>query len=118
MAQTVPALPGTNAERFRELLRAQVRRRAVIRRLAETERPRAFGGRNGDRYTYLVHLDTHPTNAGGWRVTYLIEEKPFPEYQGPAELTPCGHVTGRTYADALREADTLGADLSDEIEIP
>jgi hypothetical protein len=103
--------------RWDALLAASAARRARIPELARDQRPRAFAGRPDDGYTYLVHRDTHPTNLGGWRVTYLTPSKPFPEYRGPAELTPCGHVCATDYADALREADSLGADLSNEVPL-
>jgi hypothetical protein len=103
--------------RWNEILVAAAGRRAVIRELSREERPRAFAGCAGDGYTYLVHRDTHPANLGGWRVTYLMPCKPFPEYQGPAELTPIGHVCAEGYVDALLEADSLGADLSREVPL-
>jgi len=92
-------------------------RRELIQELARDERPRAFPGRPGDGYSYLVHRDTHPTNLGGWRVTYLQPLAPFPEYRGPPTLTPCGHVCAKDYADALREAHSLGADLARELPL-
>jgi hypothetical protein len=102
-------------ERLKSLVAKAAARRALIPQLSRDERPRAFAGRPGDGYTYLIHRDTHPSHLGRWRVTYLQPLIPYPEYRGPAQLTPCGHVCAKTYADALREADSLGADLSGEV---
>jgi len=104
-------------ERLKSLLAVAAARRALIPVLTLDERPRAFAGRAGDGYTYLVHQDTYPSNLGGWRVTYLQPLKPDPEYCAPALLTPFGHICAKTYADALREADSLGADLTNEVPL-
>lgn len=84
-------------------------RDAAKRRLARVSLLRAMGGTETPFYApcgapyadmaVAVHRDTYPETLGQWRVT---------RFEGSE---PTGHLTVRTFGDALREADEWRAVL-------
>ncbi len=92
-----------------EEFEARIARRRAEKRLARVVLLRALAGRETPFYApcgapfggmaIVVHRDTYPETVGQWRVTRFEGEEPI------------GHVTSRTFAMALHEAQEWQAVL-------